>query len=420
MSERIGNTVKVDLYDPRNFAVPGPRGCNMCGGIVSESLVQNLAAEGINLPSDVVQRGIDSYVLHMDVGTVRIDTPLHEMRIGAIHRGAGPKDATEARWESFDHHLQALALAKGARLTNARVDEVRRTDGKPTLKARNGGVETYDLVAVAAGVNSTILKVFEGLGIGYSRPNVTKTLIREYYLGRNVISRSLGASMHVFLLNIPRLEFAAIIPKGDYVTMCLLGESIDNALVEAFVSAPEVRACMPPEWVPETRACQCQPHINVRGVAKPYADRFVFIGDCGITRLYKDGIGAAYRTAKAAARTVVFEGISEDAMRRYYMPVCGKISSDNRVGKLAFQFTRLAQHAAPLRRALLRMTVLEQAKPGAGRRMSGVLWDMFSGSAPYTDIFARMLHPAFVGRFIWSVAAANIRRGGTRPEVSSS
>jgi flavin-dependent dehydrogenase len=417
MTERLGTTIEVDLYEPRTFAQPGPQGCNMCGGIISESLVQNLAAEGINLPPGVVQRGIDSYVLHMDVGTVRIDTPLNEMRIGAVHRGAGPRDAREARWESFDHHLQSLALARGARLVHTRVDEVARESGKPVLKARDGHSETYDLVVVAAGVNSTILKVFEGLGIGYQRPAMTKTLIREYHLGGDVISRSLGTSMHVFLLNIPRLEFAAIIPKGDYVTMCLLGEDIDNALVDAFVASPEVRACMPPEWAAEARSCQCLPHINVRGVEKPYADRFLFIGDCGVTRLYKDGIGAAYRTAKAAARAAAFEGVSEDAFRRHYLPVCRRIASDNRVGKVAFQFTRLAQHAPPLRRALLRMTQGEQMKPGGTRRMSSVLWDMFSGSAPYADIFTRMLHPAFMGSFVWSIAAANLRRGGVRREA---
>ena len=37
--------VHLDIYEPRDFSQPGPAGCNMCGGIVSESLVQVLAAE---------------------------------------------------------------------------------------------------------------------------------------------------------------------------------------------------------------------------------------------------------------------------------------------------------------------------------------------------------------------------------------
>ena len=408
MAARVDVRLSVDLYDPRNFAqLPGPAGCNMCGGIVSETLVQNLAVEGVSLPSGVVQRGIDSYVLHTDVGTARIATPAAEVRIGAMHRGAGPKDAKGARWESFDHHLQARAIAAGARLVRARVEKVSLDEaGRPRLGTKDGGADTYDLLAVATGVNSSALKLFEELGIGFRRPQVTKTLIREYYLGQDVIDRHLGTSMHVFLLDIPRLEFAAAIPKGDYVTMCLLGEDVDGALVDAFVASPQVKACMPPGWDPEAKSCQCVPAINIRGVEKPYANRFVFIGDAGVTRLYKDGIGAAYRTAKAAARTALFEGISEEAFARWYMPVCRSIGGDNRLGHLAFLVTRIARRFPFLRRAMLRMATREQERRGAPQRMSGVLWDMFSGSAPYGDILRRMFSPAFLSRFLASAAAS--------------
>lgn len=398
MAERVGVELGVDMYEPRSFAQPGPVGCNMCGGIISETLVQNLAVDGVNLPPSVVQRGIDSYVLHMDVGSVRIATPAHEMRIGAVHRGGGPRDLTEMKWQSFDQHLQALALDHGARLVGTRVDEVTREDGHPVLRGRDGTAERYDLVAIAAGVNTSILKTFEGLGIGYERPKVTKTLIREYYLGEEVINAHLGTSMHVFLLGIPRLEFAAMIPKGDYVTMCLLGEDIDNALGDAFADAPEVRAVMPPGWRPDERSCQCLPHINIHGVEKPFADRIVFIGDSGVTRLYKDGIGAAYRTAKAAARVAVFEGVSEEAFRAHYLPVCRSIMSDNRMGGLAFVFTRVARRVRPLRRLILRETRREQGAEDRPKRLSSILWDMFSGSAPYGDIFGRMLSPALIAR----------------------
>ncbi len=419
MADRVGVDLAVDIYEPRAFAQPGPVGCNMCGGIISETLVQNLALDGVNLPPGVVQRGIDSYVLHMDVGSVRISTPAQEMRIGAVHRGGGPRDVTETKWQSFDHHLQALALDRGARLVQTRVDKVSREDGRPVLLQRDGTTERYDLVAIAVGVNSSILKTFEGLGIGYERPKVTKTLIREYYLGEEAVSAHLGSSMHVFLLNIPRLEFAALIPKGDYVTMCLLGEEIDNTLGDAFANAPEVRAVMPPGWRPEDRSCQCLPHINIHGVEKPFSDRIVFIGDCGVTRLYKDGIGAAYRTAKAAARVAVFEGVSEAAFRTHYLPVCQSIMSDNRIGGLAFILTRVAQRVRPLRRVILRETMREQDE-GAGRKLlSSILWDMFSGSAPYGDIFRRMLSPTLVARFALAAPGALLTsRRRDRTEVA--
>jgi len=397
MAARVDMKLEVDIYEPRVFAAAGAVGCNMCGGIVSETLVQNLAVDGVFLSDEVVQRGIDSYMLHTDVGSVRIATPNDEMRIGAVHRGGGPRDVTEPKWESFDGHLLSNATELGARVIQARVDEVGRQDGRPLITAHGAEPVAYDLAVVATGVNTSLLKTFEGLGIGYERPKLTKTLIREYFLGMETINASLGTSMHVFLLNIPRLEFAALIPKGDYVTMCLLGTDIDNALGDAFAAAPEVRAVMPADWDPEAKSCQCLPHINVHGVEKPYADRVVFIGDTGVTRLYKDGLGAAYRTAKAAARTAIFEGVSEEAFHDHFLPVCRSIRSDNRVGEFAFILTRLAQRLRILRRAILAIVRDEQGR-GRRPRLSGVLWDMFSGSAPYTDIFARMVHPAVIGR----------------------
>ena len=59
LARRSGRELAVDIYEPRDFDRPGPGGCNNCGGIISEWLVQALAADGINLPTAVVERGIE-------------------------------------------------------------------------------------------------------------------------------------------------------------------------------------------------------------------------------------------------------------------------------------------------------------------------------------------------------------------------
>lgn len=406
LSRRLGLEIQVDIIEPRDFSRPAPTGCNMCGGIVSESLVQSLATDGINLSRAVVQRGINSYVLHMDVGTVRIDTPLQEKRIAAVTRGSGPRDVKEMKWESFDGHLQKMAIEKGARFINDRVSAVEIKNGRPYIKTRGGLSKGYDLLAVAAGVNSPVTKMFEKLRIGYKPPEATKTFICEYYVGGKTLKKVLGSSMHVFLLDIPRLEFAAIIPKGDYATVCMLGEDIDEELIQSFLSSREVRECMPPDWQLMPRSCNCYPRISIKGAGNPYADRIVFIGDSGVTRLYKDGIGAAYRTAKAAASTAVFQGISEQDFQKHFMPVCKAINADNFIGRLNFLVTTQIKRTRFARRALLRMTTLEQGKEGHERRMSTVMWDMFTGSAPYQEIFLRTLQPAFQAQFIWNLLLA--------------
>jgi len=408
IARRVGMDLNVDIYESRDFSRPGPPGCNMCGGIVSESLVQTLAAEGINLPPAVVQRGIDSYQLHMDVGSVRIETPLREMRIAAVHRGSGPRDVDvkESKWTSFDGYLQALVLEKGAHLVRGRVDEINSRSGRPEVRIRGGSAQVYDLLIMAVGVNSGTLRLLEKLESGYELPQTTKTFISEYYLGEDTIASVFGSSMHVFLLDIPRLEFAAIIPKGDYVTVCLLGKDIDNSLVKSFLESPEVKRCFPQGWQSDQSSCQCWPSMNVDGAVKPFADRIVFIGDCGVTRLYKDGIGAAYRTAKAAATTAIFHGVSASSFRKHYWPVCRSIGIDNTLGKLTFGAVRKVRKARFARRAILLMSIEEQQRESHSRYMSMVLWDIFTGSAPYKDIFLRSLSPRFLSRFLWNVTVS--------------
>ena len=402
-AKRAGLEIQVDIYEPRDFSISGPGSCNMCGGIISETLVQNLAADGINLPPTIIQRGIDSYHLHTDQGSVLIPTPLEEKRIGAIHRGSGPRDIKEMKWGSFDGHLLSLAEEKGANVIHERVSETGFQSGRPKVKTRKGEFQTYDLLAVGAGINSAITKQFGKLGIGYNPPEGTKTYISEYFMGSDKIEEILGNSMHVFLLAIPRLEFAAIIPKGDYVTVCMLGEDIDKELIATFLNSPEVKQCMPQDWSPGENSCQCSPRINIKGAENPYNDRIIFIGDCGVTRLFKDGIGAAYRIAKAAASTAVFQGISKNDFNKHFWPANTRIIFDNSIGKLSFFVIDRIKGLGFARRALVRMTAKEQEKPGRAKRMSTVMWDMFTGSAPYKEIFLRMLHPAFLINFGWSI-----------------
>ena len=159
-AERSGRDIQLDIYEPRAFEQPGSAGCNMCGGIISESLVQSLAVEGINLPDTVVQRGIESYVLHTERGTGRIETPIGEKRIAAVHRGGGPRTVREAKWESFDAHLLKLAIAQGANHCAARVSELGWYGDKPQAKVKGQPPQTYDLLVGAVGMNSPDLALF--------------------------------------------------------------------------------------------------------------------------------------------------------------------------------------------------------------------------------------------------------------------
>jgi flavin-dependent dehydrogenase len=411
MAKSIGLDVAVDVYEPRLFTHRGPAGCNHCGGIVSESLVQMLAAEGINLPPTVVQQGIESYVLHTDQGDVRIQSPRNEKRIAAVYRGNGPRESEPIDVAGFDRHLLELTSSSGASIVRKLARSIGWNDGRPRITSPDGTSRDYDLLVLAVGVNSQAHTLFAESAPQFNPPQTQRTFICEFRLGADVIAEAFGPSMHVFLLDIPRLGFAAIVPKGEFVTLCLLGDELDDELVERFLSAPELARCFPGGAVPPM-ACHCYPRINVDAAVCPFADRMVWIGDCGVARLYKDGIGSAYRTSKAAARTAVFHGVSASDFRRHFWPACRSLDVDNTIAKVVFGVTHLIQRSSLLRRGVVRMTAREQARPGSARRMSSVLWDTFTGSAPYRDILLRALHPGFPLALAWNVIASAASFGG--------
>ena len=413
LARKVDLELEVDVFEPRNFSLAGPAGCNMCAGIVSESLVQNLAVEGINLPPTVIQRGMDSYVVHTPTGFTRLETPQLERRIGVVYRGAGPLGIKDNEWSSFDGFLLDQAVNKGATLISKRVDEVNRdADGRLLVKPRGGSPESYDLLAVAAGVNTSALKLFQPLNTAFKQPETVRTFVREYYLGRDAIERYLGEhTIHFFLLNISGMDFAAIVPKGDYVTIALLGEKMDDETCELFLDSPQVKATMPPGWTSEGYACHCSPRINQTGALHPYADRMVFIGDTAVSRLYKDGIGAAYRAAKYAAAAAVFHGIGEKDFQLYFWSSYHNMEYDNLMGKIVFAFSGLFKPRRFASEALIRMMVSEQPKPASQRRMSSFIWNMCTGSAPYREILFGAFHPAFWSRFLWYLGLSLVRSG---------
>jgi len=418
MAERAGLKIHVDIYEPRDFDVPGPAGCNMCGGVIYESLVQSLAVEGINLPVSVVQRGIELNMLHLDVGSALIQTPRHEKRIATTFRGIGPRGLMEFKGLGLDGYLLQSAISKGAHHIRARVDEVKwSTDNdKPDwenrlmqVKGQGGPFQTYELLAVTSGVNTSTLKHFRDLDFGYQPPQTVKLLVREYYLGEEAVSKYVGPVFHAFLLDIPGLDYGAIIPKGDYVTVCLLSchGGLDAAAMQTFLNDPAVKRTLPPDFSPVNIACHCSPRINVMGSPQPFGDRIVFVGDSGVSRLYKDGIGAAYRSAKVAASTAIFQGISAIDFKRQYMAFCRKMEFDNRIGKLLFKIVHLIQKTQFARRAVLHMVSDEQrAQMDESQSMSMLMWDMLTGGAPYKEVLFRSFQPAFWMRLLGNLLAA--------------
>ncbi len=407
-ARRFDLNIHLDIFEPKDFTKVGAGGCNHCGGIVSESLVQHLATDGIIIPSKIIQRGINTYTMHTEQGIRMIHSPSNEHRIASVFRGCGPRGCLDVNQRGFDNYLLGLCREKGADVIHKKVVSLEREGDQIRVSTSKSESNMYDLVVGAVGLNNKALELFKSVCPSYTLPEVTRTYISEFFMKPEDIHASFGSSMHVFLLDIPHITFGALIPKENYVTLVLLGKDIDKKVVERFITTEEVRSCFPEDF-PMERAmtCTCYPYINIKQGSHPFDDRVVLIGDSGSSKLYKNGIGAAFLTGKAAASTAIFEGVGEEHFKTYYEPVCKDLDRDNQVGKLIFWVTQLIQKSPLLKRGLLDRLAREQSENESSRKLSSALWDTFTGSEGYRNIFKRFLSPRLLMGLAWSLIYSN-------------
>ncbi len=386
MAKMVGKELNVTIFEPKDFTKTGPAGCNRCGGIISELLLQTLAVEGINLPDTVVRKGINSYRLHTNYGSVFIATPAFDKTIATVYRGGGPKGFTAADKESFDDFLLGQAIREGAVRKPFLIDHIEYRNKRPVLFSRKQEVMEADLVVGAFGVNSATATQVAGMEFGYTEPAVVTAAIAEIAMGSDVVAEHFGNSIHLFLLPDPEIKFAAMIPKGAYVTLCILGTEVHAKTVDDFLDRPVVKGVL--SKAPGYRVeCRCLPKMNVGAPRTPYADRIVMCGDAGSTRLFKDGLGAAYIMGKAAAKTAVFQGVGKEDFRIGYSPTYKSIITDNYYGHILYAVIGLYRKFGLLTSSMLKVVEKEHRDGRNDKILSGILWDMFTGNERYKKVF---------------------------------
>ena len=117
----------------------------------------------------------------------------------------------------------------------------------------------------------------------------------------------------------------------------------------------------------------------------------------------------------------MFHGVSAADFEIHYWPACRRIVIDNRVGKVMFATNTIMKNSRLMRRAMLRMSQREQSRAGSKPHMSSLLWNMFTGSAPYTEMFRGTLHPGFVLNLLASLGGSlwpGARRVSRREKVA--
>jgi hypothetical protein len=208
-----------------------------------------------------------------------------------------------------------------------------------------------------------------------------------------------------------RIEMSSLIPKGDWMTVALLGRSVDASkphedplLLERFLALPHVRRVLP-RGAALVPGCVCHPNMTVGLARRPWGDRLAVTGDLAVSRLYKDGILSAYLTASALADCVLDVGVDAGSLRRGYWPAVRRLHHDNRFGAIVFFLNRLTFSHRGLSRIVYQAVVTERkAKPRPARRLAAILWAVASGDDTYGHVLRAMLHPAT----IWLIVAGGV------------
>jgi len=365
----------ISILEARDFNRPGPSGCNKCAGILSSQLIHNLDNLDLRLPPEVIQSELDTYVLHLGKLELSIHKPDPDRRIISVYRGGGPRLGSPPLAHSFDNWLLEQAQERGASMRRGRV-QVIQSGAKPTVVTAHQEFQA-DLVVLATGVNS---RAPLSRAWGY-RPPLTEIMAQDE------VPIPVGFSdhtVHIFFDYPPGLIFGGLIPKGRYANISLLGHRISSDAVNDFLEGQGLMNLFP-DGAPGM--CGCTPRVAVSAASNYYADRLVAVGDAAVTRLYKDGIGAAFITAEAAAQTAVQRGVASRDFAAGYRPICRRIAADNRYGRWLFRLWSIRQHSPFLLRIWARAILAEASLPPAAQVNSRALWDMFTGSESYRRLF---------------------------------
>jgi flavin-dependent dehydrogenase len=407
LAERLRLRLGVTIFESRDFTAVGPPGCNMCAGILSRRTLDGLAALGISLTPEVIMGRIRAYRFHWGDTLVAIRAPDVSREAVSVYRAGGPRRSPHGPTAGFDELLLRHAEARGARVVPERVE---RVAFGPLPRVRTSRREDeFDLLVLACGVNAGVPELLE---VGYAPPATEPVAQNELYLRAFPNPSSMEGTVHVYFERPHGLFFGALVPKGHFASVSLLGKGLTRHSIDQFLRAPEVARLVGDN---QPRACSCQPRIAVAAARRPFADRFVAIGDACVTRLYKDGIGSAFATARAAAETALRHGVDREAFAMHYAPVCRATARDTWFGRLVFGLVHLSKRSGCFMRALI-AALQEESEGVRAPVVSHILWSLFTGDASYASILRSMLHPRAVLRTLGAMWRA-ARRGGAVPVV---
>lgn len=325
----LGQDLIVTIVEGKQFQ--NGQHHNLCTGVLSPPIIDLLERElEVPFPYHLTRNVITGYVLH----TARRHIVLDGEDVPSV----------SMRRIQFDTYMQEAACERGIEILPARATNLEFHADRVLVYTESNSIEA-DVVVGAFGLDEGTAVLFNR-EVGYRPPPTLSAIITKYHPGETSIAK-FGNRIHAFLPDSPRIEFGAVTPKDNHLTINIAGDSVDADLMKTFLAAPEVRQVLP---------CKENTHnLNPRdfrffkgrfpcGKAREFSgDRYLMVGDAsGLVRAFKGkGVTSAVQTGLRAAETILQKGISSDAFRSYHA-ANRDISGDRHYGLAIRQLTILA------------------------------------------------------------------------------
>lgn len=392
-ARQANRRLNITLVEGKHFA--GESHYNQCAGVLSPPLPALLERElEVPFPHHLVRAEVRGYVLHTTRRSIVLD-------------GEEEAPSYTLRRVQFDAYMLQQAAARGVHILHARATDVEFHADHVRVYTENDSL-VADVVVGAFGMDEGTAALFRR-ATDYRPPLALSSVVTKYHPGEDGMA-AFGQRIHAFLPPDPRIEFGAVTPKGNHLTINIAGIRVTDALMAAFLQRPEVRAVLPNlerAGAYDARDLRFFKGRFPRSLAWGYyGDRYVLIGDAaGLVRAFKGkGVTSAVLTGIRAAQTMVRHGISRAAFHAHYRQANRDILSDQRYGQLVRLLVILAARWGMLD------PVLQAAERDPQTRAA--LFGAVSAHTYYRQILARLLRRGPVWHLLRAYATAMWPGGG--------
>ncbi|MCL4504794.1 MAG: hypothetical protein M1434_04370 [Chloroflexi bacterium] len=382
----LGRDVHVVVVEGKQFT--GHQQYNQCAGVLSPPIVELIEGDlGVPFPHSLGHVMITGYVLHTARSEIVLDGE------------AEPSIAL--RRVEFDAYLLEAARERGIDILSARVTGLEFHTDRVVVYTDTDMLEA-DVVVGAFGLDEGTGVLFER-AVGYKPPPALSSVVTKYHPGESGMAQ-FGDRIHAFLPTSAQIEFGALTPKSNHITINIAGASVDANLMREFLDMPYVR-CTLPRLENAGKYNPNDLHFYKgrfpRGLAGHISgDRFVMVGDAaGLVRAFKGkGITSAVLTGIRAANVILRDGIASGAFDAY-RAVNNDIIADLPYGQ-AMRFLTIYAARTGLIDVAVRAAALD---PGLRR----ALFDAVSAHRPYRDVVREGLTSAGVRAVLASIGSRN-------------